>query len=308
VGKSDIVTAKLLEFFTTTKVPGLDGATISDVLLYLGGNGCKCFPYGGIVRDQFLGNPPKDLDMEVSCSTDTITRLCLNKYKNLKAKVCHGGYIAHIGSYDEPGEVIDASNWANTFFGDGTSLEYTTNALAYSIEDKAIIDLTGQGVDDTCNMKIRIPVDKKNWDKWLKNQRFGGFRYWKLRYKGYDAADADTREYIATTAREQIKNLGQTKSFLRFFCRTFVKGEVGLITKGNFNFVTCKATQAQCKNGRDFYNTIKNDFKSVKADPNFFNGFLKKKIEDSLLCTKVVAEDNYAAKLIKELIEFYLIN
>ena len=63
------VTNGMFSFFATTKVPGLGTTTIQQVLDYIVSQGCYCFPFGGLVRDQFLGGTPKDLDMEVSCSS-----------------------------------------------------------------------------------------------------------------------------------------------------------------------------------------------------------------------------------------------
>ena len=46
--------------------------------------------------------------------------------------------------------------------GDGTSLQYTANSIAYFAN--VIIDITGHGVSDTCNKVIRIPAATEFWE------------------------------------------------------------------------------------------------------------------------------------------------
>ena len=79
---------------------------------------------------------------------------------------CHRskGSIVHIGvgeekAEDEETNNIDAASWNERLFCDGTSLEYTTNSISYFRDGlDIVIDITGYGVNDTCNKKIRIPL------------------------------------------------------------------------------------------------------------------------------------------------------
>ena len=74
-GTSETVTYGINHLFTL-KVPGLEGQTIMEVIGILKRNGCLSFPFGGAVRDQFLGLIPQDLDMESNCDADTLYRIC----------------------------------------------------------------------------------------------------------------------------------------------------------------------------------------------------------------------------------------
>lgn len=58
-------------------VPGLGPTTIKEVLAILRVNGCLSFPYGGSVRDQFLGASSKDLDMESNCNGYELYTICI---------------------------------------------------------------------------------------------------------------------------------------------------------------------------------------------------------------------------------------
>ena len=168
VARSAFADEGLQKLFQMT-VPGLNGVTIQDVFNILIENDCLSFPYGGSVRDQFLGKIPKDLDMESNCDAIQLNDICKQNWKPSACKL--NNTIMHIGinkeAIDGDTESIDASSWEDTFFGTGEKLEYTTNALTYYSNLNIVIDLTGYGINDTCQMKIRIPIDEK--ESWFSN-------------------------------------------------------------------------------------------------------------------------------------------
>ena len=207
------------------KVPGLGTTTIADVLQYLQDQGCLSFPYGGCVRDQFLQKVPADLDMETNCDADSFYEKCVKKWgkKNCPRNPINSP-IVHVG---DPAikiretDIIDASNWEKTFFGSGKDLEYTTNSLTYFAGDlNIVIDLTGTGVDDTCNHKINIPVSADDWDSWVSYTKV--FRFWKLRVKEYTADDA-TMKYIKKKAKDMM--LYKAELFKKLYCLYALNGE-----------------------------------------------------------------------------------
>ena len=213
------------------KVPGLGGQRIADVVEELKREGCLSFPWGGSVRDQFLGALPADLDMESNCSPEKMQKICDEKWDPSNCPRL-GMKRVHIGDFDvkeQETEVMDAANWNDTFFGDGTDLEYTTNSIAYFAEEiNIVIDITGRGISDTCNKTIRIPVLAKDRDKWKSSEKL--YRFWKLRVKGYTAADTDTMSYIVEGAKESI--VKDPEKFKNFYCKTALDG---------------KRTNSQCK-------------------------------------------------------------
>ena len=225
-GTSETVTNGINHLFTL-KVPGLEGQTIMEVIEKLKRNGCLSFPFGGAVRDQFLGSPPKDLDMESNCDADTLYRICKQnwdgRFSNCRRSASVTNPIVHIGNSSEKDgetEPLDAANWDETFFGNGAALEYTTNSIAYIGEGlDIIIDLTGSGVSDTCNKFIRIPAD--DWDQWVSRTKV--YRYWKLRVKGYTPVDADTMTFITDMAKDFIDE--QPDPSLKFYCETVLHGK-----------------------------------------------------------------------------------
>lgn len=141
-------------------------------------------------------------------------------------------HIGDITVEDKEIDAIDASGWDDTFFGDRTALEYTTNSIAYLAEGLNItIDITGQGVHDTCNKLIRIPVDDVDRDSWLLLDNMGNidyskiFRFWKLRVKGYVPADESTKDYIVNKFKDCNKKPTCTVNFKKFYCKTVLSGK-----------------------------------------------------------------------------------
>ena len=131
-GSSATVTQGMNHIFSL-RVPGLGGQTIADVVEELEREGYLSFPWGESVRDLFFGELLWDLDMESNCDADILERICLEKWG---LSNCHQskGSIVHIGeekAEHEETNNIDAASWNETFFGDGTSLEYTTNSISY---------------------------------------------------------------------------------------------------------------------------------------------------------------------------------
>ena len=218
------------------KVPGLGETKIKAVLAHLVEQECLSFPFGGSVRDQLLGKTPGDLDMDSNCDAETLHQICVDKWvcaDHHPAKVCtiNGRKtVMHIG-LDEAGETeqLDAANWENNFFGDGTGLEYTTNAIGYFTNPttgQIIIDVTGDGVHDTCESKIALPVAYAQRNAWFTNSKNGYYvvyRAWKLRAKEFDFINVETEQFLVTKAKDGFRE--RPGKFKKFYCTVVLKGE-----------------------------------------------------------------------------------
>lgn len=295
-GKSQSVSRGISSLFQKV-VPGLEPKiTINGVLDVLKKNECLSFPFGGSVRDQLLGASPKDLDMESNCNGSELYDICVKKWGN--SPVCSYTKqtgIMHIGDNDvenKETEAIDASGWNDTFFGDGTHLEYTTNSIAYFAEGLNItIDITGQGVSDTCMMLIRIPVDDDNRYHWSLDKTLMAppdkidfikvFRFWKLRKKGYKPADESTKEYIVNIVEDCITSGSCEADFKKFYCTTVLGG------KYTSSSGKCEIQSKQCQGALD----DKKKYDAVfEADLEIWSQRVKKLIEglESTCCSATV--------------------
>ena len=270
-GTSATVTQGMNHLFSF-RVPGLGGQTIADVVEELEREGCLSLPWGESVRNQFFGELLWNLEMESNCDADTLESICLDKWGLSK---CHRSKrsIVHIGEEkadDEETNNIDAANWNKTLFGDGTSLEYTTNSISYFRDGpNIVIDITGNGVYDTCNKKIRIPVAADVRDKWVSPVKL--YRFWKLRVKGYTAVDTDTMTYIIAEVKNAILNVSE--EFQRFYCQT--------VLIGNWTSSQCNVPSESCSDALS--NKTKFD-DAFEIDLEEFWNDTAKELADGLEC------------------------
>ena len=261
--RSQHATLTIAEFIRTTTVPGLPGTvTVADVFQTLRNEGCPIYIYGGVVRDQFLGRTPNDVDVEVDCNISSVVMTCKREWGQMKCGE-ESDRVTHIGAQINP-KAVDLAPTALTFYGSLSNLEYTANSLAYDTNgNNVIIDLPGNGVSDVCAQKIRIPSDdnsEQSWDAWRNadNTTRKLFRFWKLRSKGFTAYNSATENYIVRYSEEAIN--ATDAGFKMFYCSA-VYGDTG-----SYNAMqnTCPATGNVCTDKSDtaatYMRVLREDF------------------------------------------------
>ena len=243
--RSQIATQNIVSFIGSATVPGLSANTVADVLQALRNGGCPVFIYGGVVRDQFLERTPNDVDTEVDCSISTVVTICKTQWGEQNCGR-DTDVITHIGTPSDPNNV-DLAPTGKTFYAPLSDLEYTANSLAYDTNgNDVIIDLPGNGVDDVCARKIRIPSDDNSegsWDAWRRAQNGTKklYRFWKLRAKGFTAFSDATENYIVQHSKEIIDSDNPTgQGFKQFYCST-IFGSSYSSTRNS-----CPATEEVC--------------------------------------------------------------
>lgn len=220
--RSQYAMDSLTEFINSATVPGLEPNTVvADVLTQLRNEGCPVYIYGGVVRDQFLGRTPNDVDAEVNCSISRVVTICKQQWgeKNC-GKVTD--IITHIGTPFDP-KAVDLAPTTSTFYASLSQLEYTANSLAYDTNGlDIIIDIPGNGVEDVCAKRIRIPSDdnsETSWDLWKTADPYKMYRYWKLCSKKFNAYNEETKHYIVSSAKTAIGgDSPRGRQFKKFYC------------------------------------------------------------------------------------------
>lgn len=257
---SDFAEQRIDSFLRSSAVTGLETVTAQTVLETLQREGCPVFIFGGVVRDQFLGVPPNDVDVEVECDVPTIVRICRTEWGD---NVCgeETDFITHIGTKKDP-TALDLKPTTETFYGPLANLEYTANSLAYDQNGRnVIIDLPGTGVRDVCGRKIRIPSDddsESSWEAWRLTSMEKIYRFWKLRVKGFTAFSDATQNYIVSKAMADIDIDNQTTRGLNlknFYCKKVYGDSV----RFDMNENVCLTTTEECERGTakaDAYNTV----------------------------------------------------
>ena len=215
VGSSEYLTTGIHRIMKRN-VSGLGSYTLEDIINTMRDNGCLMFLFGGSVRDQFLGAESAGVNLDSNCDAETLYEICVT---NWGSENCNNeDLVIQIGNPVIPdGEDIDIASF---FFGPKTNLEYTTNSMAYSPDLNILIDFGFSGVSDTCDRKIRIPVDQLLWKNWTTSTK--AFRFWKLRVKDYRAVDEKTLKFIVAEAENGIQS--NSASFQEFFCRKALPG------------------------------------------------------------------------------------
>ena len=238
------VTDSLTTFINSATVPGIESSNaVADVLQVLRDGGCPVFIYGGVVRDQFLGEEPNDVDAEVDCTISMVVTICKQNWGDDNCGK-ETDIITHIGTPRHP-KSVDLAPTTSTFYASLSQLEYTANSLAYDTNGlNVIIDLSGNGVTDVCARMIRIPSDdnsEASWDSWKAASPKKLYRFWKLRSKGFTAYNEETKNYIVSSTKTAINGDSPTgRQFKKFYCNSFYS-----ITY-NSDRNTCPATRDVC--------------------------------------------------------------
>ena len=272
VYRSRLVTKGINELLALS-VPGLDGDTVDDVLQTFRDNGCLTYILGGAVRDQFIGRKPHDADVDLSCWYDKAYNICLSTWGESNCNWQPGWYTLGLGNDDYVGTTnkMDLSNWF-IILGEPDTLEFTANSMAYDLNgNRAIIDLSGTGVEDACNMVIRIPSDDgslESWEAWDKSD-WKLYRYWKLRSKNFVAADQATSDFFVRRAIEYATE--DSTNFSKFYCKKAQYGSYKPENKCEFTYENCcDAVEAAHKYDpkfiEDFGDHWKTLFEPVIAD------------------------------------------
>ena len=255
--QSQYATNTLNNFLNTAEVPGVDMHKVADILQVLRDEGCPVFIYGGVVRDQFLGRAPNDVDVEVDCTIATVVIICKENWGDNNCGK-ETDTITHIGTPMDP-KAVDLAPTTSTFYASLSQLEFTANSLAYDTNGlDVIIDLTGNGVQDICAKKIRIPSDDNSvasWDMWKAASPEPNkiYRFWKLRSKGFTAYSEDTNNYIVSSTQTRIDSDTPTGyQFKRFYCDA-VYGRYSYNSDRN----TCSETSNVCTAKSGTANTYK---------------------------------------------------
>ncbi len=253
--RSSQATQSIEALLASQLVVGLDMVSAAKVIEVLKREGCPAYIFGGIVRDQFLGVPSNDVDLEVDCGIAMVVGVCRREWGGA---VCgqDNRPITHIGTSRHP-LALDLATTNTTFYGPLTNLEYTANSLAYDLNGRdVVLDLTGNGVEDVCNRKIRIPSDdgsRSSWEAWSTPTRL--YRYWKLRVKGFTAIDTATYEYVTSQVRALIDaDMPRGVSFKKFYCEKAFNDSLYSATEN-----TCQASLEECEMGGEkatLYNSL----------------------------------------------------
>jgi hypothetical protein len=240
-----------MDLILAIEVKGMNGKSIAYVLdtLHKKYNVCT-FIIGGAIRDTVMAvcnritvPPCKDVDIGFCCSASEIEKICNNEswpvHTRFTGRVDIGkndsvtrGIILEgksINSYNNDVRRVSSSVPAcigSDLFVENIFRDFTIGSIWYDPVNKVIIDPTGHGIEDTLQMKLRIPVDKSMWNNWVLGNPSKLMRYFKHRANGYTVIDQATEDFIIKCIKNGCN--GKTFSADDMYCSTTLSRSINV--------------------------------------------------------------------------------
>ncbi|KAG2386076.1 hypothetical protein C9374_003225 [Naegleria lovaniensis] len=207
-------------------------ATYLDVMNYIVSCGVPVFIVGGAVRDvlyavlkenetnvQTIISKVKDIDIGFGCPTQEFYNILCKKYSagiqppgprglivvgNTNGNFLEGKALNGLNNDNKSVKDDIPQCFGTDLVGENICRDFTCNSLWYDPINECIIDPIGrgQGIKDTLNKVLRIPVKEKYRIFWAKGNPSKIMRYYKFLQKGYRPADDGTREFIIKMAKK----------------------------------------------------------------------------------------------------------
>lgn len=187
------------------KLPNID-STYNEMFDELYKISKKIFIVGGAIRDSFLNRKPKDIDISFDSTYKDVIKLC-KKNEWACPEVYERGF-PYVVFGTKKGKTLEATYKSSPVF-DKKNIErdYTINNMVYDIKNKILIDITGNGLNDILNKKIRIPVPKSQYLKWANERWKHPLRYFKLIQNGLTPYDNDTEKFIINYIESHFESI-----------------------------------------------------------------------------------------------------
>lgn len=193
-----------LERYFTYKAPGMN-ISYRAVLNTLERQLCIPYIVGGMVRDALWMKEGLDTDIGFTCSIGEIAAIARMHGWPINTKEDYMN-IGEKGAQDRiEGKPAQFSVYANC-----EDMEYAVNSVVYDVGiNSAILDITGQAVEDDRSKTIRIPCGNSTRNAWAKGD--GGtvklVRYWKLRAKPKSfTGEPETHDFVIKTLKHRIED------------------------------------------------------------------------------------------------------
>lgn len=188
---------KISEYLGNKSLIGVKYKSILEEISSVSGN---IYIVGGVVRDILIGKDINDIDINFDASADNIEELCLKNdwlcYINLKFK------------YLKISDNIEGFYETYKIFRQGNAQhDFTVNNLIYDTKNKIIIDLTGKGLIDILNRKIRIPVGSSKYEKWADLRWEKCLRFFKLVLSGFEPYDTETTDFVVGYIEKNFEDI-----------------------------------------------------------------------------------------------------
>lgn len=165
--------------------------------------------YGGFVRDVLLNKNPTDIDIMFDSNLKNVKKLCLKNNWPCSKIVDKFSFII-FGK--NKGITLEGHYKLTMFKHDILNYDFSINQMVYDVKNKLVYDLTGYGLEDTINKKIRIPIQKNKYNLWTQKNRHSSLIYFKLKLKGFKPINNKTEQFIINYIQNNFNNVYMKKN------------------------------------------------------------------------------------------------
>lgn len=195
------------------------------VMAILMDNSWESCMVGGCVRDSLIGKTPKDIDFVTDISYDKMTELFKEEGFTIKETgkqflvmiVAKDGEEFEIANFRKDGTYEDGrrpeSVEIGTIFDDSERRDMTVNALYYNLNNRTIVDPTGQGIDDIRSMTLRFVGNPKAR---LDEDSLRAYRFYRFLSRGFNA-DPKSLRAVRGQFIEDNKKMKSLQEFYRMW-------------------------------------------------------------------------------------------
>jgi len=179
------------------------GDTVGGIITKMQNAGIKVFLHGGIVRDMFLGIRSSDIDIIYDTDLNSVLDLC-KEYKWPCGDINIMYQYVNFGK--DKGISLEGSNLQGVFMKMPHDREASVNDLTVDLQTGLLIDISGYGLQDVLDRKIRLSPMPKYWERWAKQDWKKPLRYFKLIQKGFHPMNQATHSFVINYIRDNWEN------------------------------------------------------------------------------------------------------
>lgn len=219
------------------------GDTVGNIIKKMQEAGIKVYLHGGIVRDMFLGVRSADIDIIFDSHVTPIQDLCqTNNWPCTGIDV----YNQYVNFGEDKGISLEGSNLKGVLMTMPHNREATVNDLLVDLQTGLLIDISGYGLQDVLDRRLRLSPLPKYWERWAEAR--GGWkrplRYFKLIQKGFKPMNQATHSFVVNYIRNNWTKVYEkpvappiymTKRIKHFLIKTMTQGTIDQDT-GEYEF------------------------------------------------------------------------
>lgn len=219
------------------------GDTVGNIIKKLQDVGIRVYLHGGIVRDMFLGVRSADIDIIFDSHLGPIKELCQSNNWPCSNFDERNQYV-NFG--EDKGISLEGSNLSSVFMSMPHNREASVNDLVVDLQTGLLIDISGYGLQDVLDRRLRLSPLPKYWERWAEVQ--GGWkrplRYFKLIQKGFKPMNQATHSFITNYIKDNWERVYErpvappiymTRRIKHFLIKTMTQGTIDTET-GDYEF------------------------------------------------------------------------